>query len=617
MLKYQFCCYNASTRSSSDEPNLKATSVDTTKAGKVTVTAKVTGKLATDYDKVSLFALQYTNDKDDVITSDFAAIRASYRYSLQLCDSTNTPLAGKADQGLAYDVKYDASVDLRRYVSLSMLSNVGSVSPWYGSKPDDLKKMKDAGFRLVFKIMPKEGQTSHAKIDNEYTLTADGRPSSVGQNVLVRACLMNGNSCAAVGYFRVNLTKTVTSAADLSFNTDYNVASNENVVLTMDYSTIETGILDVYGLNQSVFANNYTIDVNGANVITQYAKNKSGEYVAATKPIGDVSLVDGKFNWRMSSATAYNLLKAGSSVDTYVRYEKKPESAATNDYLYVHLIWTPKEKYVTPTSVDLNDYKVNGAWDVNNELHYTAEGTNGATAEIIGKALNEISYKDGVYSSKLNTVVTKLYFNASQAVKGFVVTNDLISVKKDGVTIAKIEDGNITYSNNSTAQEVLNNDDAKFSVVAKATIGSAQAPITVTNNTFVVKFASLIHDVSCKPVSFTDIESVGTKAGMLFTTTAQTYDRWGVTSINVETSDATSDAGLDVKGMFTYNSDAVTYNAKDGGYTFGTLTYNGAGIHLSKDITVKIPVTVNYNWGKFMTNLTVTVKKSANAAKRN
>ena len=246
--KYSFIAYNKDyTRAAADYGStFKVESADLTTKGKVTVHAKYNGnaiKNIAENNQVTVLALQYTSG-DSVVTSDFAAIKAS-TYSklvlnnptLQHVDAIPSHLYQTAQDAILNEAQIHVAwnskgIDLREYVNTDRTYDKDenpTCKAWDKNAAEGL--VEKSGFKYSFELVGyKSGanetsQSAHAAIaSNGYTLrpqmTAGGKQqaygaaqneATIGREPLVRVILKDtvNNKIAAVGYIKVVIEKTV------------------------------------------------------------------------------------------------------------------------------------------------------------------------------------------------------------------------------------------------------------------------------------------------------------------------------------------------------------------------------------------------------------------------
>ena len=496
--KYSFIAYNKDyTRAAADYGStFKVESADLTTKGKVTVHAKYNGnaiKNIAENNQVTVLALQYTSG-DSVVTSDFAAIKAS-TYSnlvlnnptLQHVDAIPSHLYQTAKDAIGHDAQIHVAwnskgIDLREYVNTDRTydkDETPTCKAWDKNAAEGL--VEKSGFKYSFELVGyKSGanetsQSAHAAIaSNGYTLrpqmTAGGKQqaygaaqneATIGREPLVRVILKDtvNNKIAAVGYIKVVIDKTVAEnkaeEVDLvTVNKPYTIACGDNNIdlQKVTWAQVEEQLYAKLNMSKEAFEDAYALD-GGTEDANQFEKaTTDAEALAADKKIGTVSQttadVEGKqtevIAWSIKNQAAYAAFKAGkTTLSTYVRYALKKDKTAANKYVYVKLTWTPSAINLKPSTTFGNENKIKSYWYAANsavagtgydEVHGNVEvvGTEGANDEYV------FDLKNALVGNKLSVnPLTAPYADLNQELKltfGFVTGKGLFA-SEDGTKV--------------------------------------------------------------------------------------------------------------------------------------------------------------------------------------
>ena len=496
--KYSFIAYNKDyTRAAADYGStFKVESADLTTKGKVTVHAKYNGnaiKNIAENNQVTVLALQYTSG-DSVVTSDFAAIKASTYSKLVL----NNPTLQHVDAipSHHYQTAQDAinnaaqihvawnskGIDLREYVNTDRTYDKDenpTCKAWDKNAAEGL--VEKSGFKYSFELVGyKSGknetsQSAHAAIaSNGYTLrpqmTAGGKQqaygaaqneATIGREPLVRVILKDtvNNKIAAVGYIKVVIDKTVAEnkaeEVDLvTVNKPYTIACGDNNIdlQTVTWAQVEEQLYAKLNMSKEAFEEAYKLDGGTADAKQFEMATTDAEALAADKKIGTVSQttadVEGKqtevIAWSIKNQAAYAAFKAGkTTLSTYVRYALKADKTAANKYVYVKLTWTPSAINLKPSTTFGNENKIKSYWYAANsavagtgydEVHGNVEvvGTEGANDEYV------FDLKNALVGNKLSVnPLTAPYADLNQELKltfGFVTGKGLFA-SEDGTKV--------------------------------------------------------------------------------------------------------------------------------------------------------------------------------------
>ena len=510
--KYSFIAYNKDyTRVAADYGStFKVESADLTTKGKVTVHAKYNGnaiKNIAENNQVTVLALQYTSG-DSVVTSDFAAIKAS-TYSklvlnnptLQHVDAIPSHLYQTAQDAILNDAQIHVAwnskgIDLREYVNTDRTYDKDenpTCKAWDKNAAEGL--VEKSGFKYSFELVGyKSGknetsQSAHAAIaSNGYTLrpqmTAGGKQqaygaaqneATIGREPLVRVILKDtvNNKIAAVGYIKVVIDKTVAEnkaeEVDLvTVNKPYTIACGDNNIdlQKVTWAQVEEQLYAKLNMSKEAFEDAYELD-GGTVDANQFEKaTTDAEALAADKKIGTVSQttadVAGKqtevIAWSIKNQAAYAAFKAGkTTLSTYVRYALKDGKTAANKYVYVKLTWTPSAINLKPSTTFGNENKIKSYWyAANSAVAGTGYDEVHGNVEVVGTEYANDEYvfdlKNALVGNKLSVnPLTAPYADLNQELKltfGFVTGKGLFAS----------EDGTKVYAEKELTHEVASLD---------------------------------------------------------------------------------------------------------------------------------------------------------------
>ena len=495
--KYSFIAYNKDyvSRAAADYGStFKVESADLTTKGKVTVHAKYNGNAIKDLansEKVTVLALQYTSG-DSVVTSDFAAIKAS-TYSklvlnnpkLQHVDAIPSHLYQTAQDAILNEAQIHVAwnskgIDLREYVNTDRTYDKDenpTCKAWDKNAAEGL--VEKSGFKYSFELVGyKSGanetsQSAHAAIaSNGYTLrpqmTAGGKQqaygaaqneATIGREPLVRVILKDtvNNKIAAVGYIKVVIDKTENKAAEVDLvtvNKPYTIACGDNNIdlQKVTWAQVEEQLYAKLNMSKEAFEDAYALDGGTADAKQFEKATTDAEALAPDKKIGTVSQttadVEGQqtevIAWSIKNQAAYAAFKAGkTTLSTYVRYALKDGKTAANKYVYVKLTWTPSAINLKPSTTFGNENKIKSYWYAANssvagtgydDVHGNVEvvGTEGANDEYV------FDLKNALVGNKLSVnPLTAPYADLNQELKltfGFVTGKGLFA-SEDGTKV--------------------------------------------------------------------------------------------------------------------------------------------------------------------------------------
>ena len=508
--KYSFIAYNKDyTRVAADYGStFKVESADLTTKGKVTVHAKYNGnaiKNIAENNQVTVLALQYTSG-DSVVTSDFAAIKAS-TYSklvlnnptLQHVDAIPSHLYQTAQDAILNEAQIHVAwnskgIDLREYVNTDRTYDKDenpTCKAWDKNAAEGL--VEKSGFKYSFELVGyksgdnKTSQSAHAAIaSNGYTLrpqmTAGGKQqaygaaqneATIGREPLVRVILKDtvNNKIAAVGYIKVVIDKTVAEnkaeEVDLvTVNKPYTIACGDNDIdlQKVTWAQVEEQLYAKLNMSKEAFEEAYELDGGTADAKQFEMATTDAEALAADKKIGTVSQTtddeEGKqtevIAWSIKNQAAYAAFKAGkTTLSTYVRYALKKDKTAANKYVYVKLTWTPSAINLKPSTTFGNENKIKSYWYAANsavagtgydEVHGNVEvvGTKDANDEYV------FDLKNALVGNKLSVnPLTAPYADLNNELKltfGFVTGKGLFASEDGKQVYAEKELTNVVAS---------------------------------------------------------------------------------------------------------------------------------------------------------------------------
>ncbi len=506
--KYSFIAYNKDyvSRAAADYGStFKVESADLTTKGKVTVHAKYNGNAIKDLangDKVTVLALQYTSG-DSVVTSDFAAIKASTydklvlnNPTLQHVDAIPSHLYQTAKDAINNNAQIHVAwnskgIDLREYVNTDRTYEDGTPTckAWDKNAAEGL--VEKSGFKYSFELVGyKSGanetsQSAHAAIaSNGYTLrpqmTAGGKQqaygaaqneATIGREPLVRVILKDtvNNKIAAVGYIKVVIDKTVNKAEEVDLvtvNKPYTIACGDNNIdlQKVTWAQVEEQLYAKLNMSKEAFEDAYELD-GGTEDANQFEKaTTDAEALAADKKIGTVSQTTADIEgmqteviaWSIKNQAAYAAFKAGkTTLSTYVRYALKDGKTAANKYVYVKLTWTPSAINLKPSTTFGNENKIKKYWYAANsavagtgydDVHGNVEvvGTEGANDEYV------FDLKNALVGNELSVnPLTAPYADLNQELKltfGFVTGKGLFASEDGTKVYAEKEFTNVVAS---------------------------------------------------------------------------------------------------------------------------------------------------------------------------
>ena len=405
--------------------------------GKVSVSASYSGeeikKLTNG--KVTVIALQYS-DKENTVTSDFAALRNTNYYDLVLNNpkgGTNAHTDGDdhlyttAAAAIAADptakVAFNTTIDLRKCVNTDrMAENETGCKAWDANAAEG--KVEKIGFKYKFELVGYEDGHNHTKQSVHAAIASDGytlRPqmpkdgkqqaygagqqneATIDKEPLVRVSLIdtkNKNQIVAVGYFKVKITSVAESIENPTINMPvkeqgYTLTCGDNAYMTqvLKWNEIEEMILAELHTSKADFHANYALTGSDADA-TQYNANGA----VATK-IGVISQttadVDGTqtqvLKWVVKNVEAYNAFKSGkTAITTWVCYQHNTDAKKK---VYLKFEWNTNGVInIKPATSWGDSNKTKSYWyGLNNPVAGTGCNEIHGNVEVVGTSNNLVN----------------------------------------------------------------------------------------------------------------------------------------------------------------------------------------------------------------------------------
>ena len=370
--------------------------------------------------------------------------------------------------------------------------------------------------------------------------------------------------------------------------------------------------------------------------------------------------------WIVNSEEAYKLFVEHNEFSVIVRFVKD-NGNNTYHYVYVTLTWKPTKLNVKPTGTIDNSIKFSKVWFKHDtkengfdDVHFgvavpTSENGNGEctfTNDLLDKFSERkliISGIDAIYEAFADELLTKTFTfvtEPNKEVKGcdgktYILTadgTDLIATEKgkpaNKEVIAKLSGENgkvlnsiVTYQEGTIAKAILNKayetvDGALTAKVAVNAVNGCGKPVTLSNNEFFVKFMRPITINKGGDKFLEDGVAGGSKLKMAeilsfidwrdnkFTTENGLFTYYKVSAIKINTAAIKiSDGGL-LTTVYPNAKIEFTVIGKLGLDNLGTLTWKNSNGTVIKEMTLIVPVEVEYAWGTITKDIEVKVKKT-------
>ena len=424
---YSFIISNASYTRAASASDIKVDSVkkDSKITGLLNVyfSMKNANSIANISDgKVDVAALRY-NDKDTLITSDFAALKqyAIKEFYINKSATGNAAEDESSENHLASTaadaVKHNAAgeyewpvleiaynntegINLDKWINVHYMFADNKKESFWG----DQAEINTKKFKLVYELIgyiandaDGTNESKHATIEGSILKVhgIDGAEASrkiIGRTPLVRVKLVDENTnsqVAEVGYIVVKITD-VTNDPVIVPETDIKDVENgytlgcgdvnalDNVT-AITWDEVENHVLGTLDMSKEEFEKNYTLELNwNTQNAAQYsydANKNTFTAIAVADQIGKiVNTKDGTtgyqtnvLKWTVGNNQAYQLFVANKKTSITVWVKFKPNNTVYGQRdVYVPLTWKPGELNIAPEATISNSDKKAADWHAAN-----------------------------------------------------------------------------------------------------------------------------------------------------------------------------------------------------------------------------------------------------------
>lgn len=407
------------------------------KNGILTVKANLQGDIKSidPEEMVTVLALQARLNEtaaatDTVITSDYAAVKASYYTNIDLSvpatasgvvlNNTANPnhwwttaaeaIAAPAALQIAWN--NSDGLDISRYIQADYTNSKNNHVAW-------AKPVNEYGFKYEYALVGytdgvnNTSQSAHAALNPNAPsfvraqMPKDGKAqawgaeqnqATLGRQPLVRVCLVDtvtaSRPVAAVAYVKLEIVlpgsvapEDAITPVNFGFNDGYTVSCSEaNKVFELKWSQVEESILAALNMSKATFEKNYTLRLKGsdAKIAQQVAiasdksiSNAAIEYGTVTKEPDPINQGTEVVTWTLGANEVYNYFTSTTKpkeLSVTVVYDGKEGTAYARNHVAITLTWTPNPLNVDPkASVDDNS-KIAELWFSYNTSKSAADG---------------------------------------------------------------------------------------------------------------------------------------------------------------------------------------------------------------------------------------------------
>ena len=454
-----------------------------------------------DVDKmVTTAALQYKapGATPRIITSAYDAIYTNQFSKLEIFDLSKNLVASvdKGHETSGWDINNEGdSLAIATKIRTNGVQKDGTTIAMDQNAAEAVSRLTKNGFHYEYRLVKTDAN------DKSYeAFTLDSKTGlikakydankpfvNVGKTATVRVTLVHGTEdVATLGFFTVHISQKDAVITDFTNKNELKFTCSKNENAADAYSANVEDLAKVIKDKASLEANEWEFVKNNAGELTQFTFNNQVAAAApADKVLGQVKLsADGKnLVWDNIKKSQVASLKAGQSVATYVKVQKKSD---TNVRFYVKLTYNPASEQAAPVATFAGE-RISNDWFKNNirtdekelRMHFYIEPNNTQFNRFdkFMYSINE-SYKNGTVKIAPLAGYSQAVLTSVHSGWRFVTPKETVVPGNDGkqytlkvsqnglellannVVIAKItndQEGTIELLNNPTTQVLLNN----------------------------------------------------------------------------------------------------------------------------------------------------------------
>lgn len=386
------------------------------KDGILTVHSQLTDGTIKDISKgqVTVLALQANysgSEKDTIITSDYAAVKATDYNIVALAHSSVNGATGHTEHlyttaeeaiknAASHEIVYNhTGLDVATLVQTHYTTPTEKDVEW--DKNATVGEVEKYGFKYSFELVGyhvgdnNTSESAHAVMQGSLLKpcmpvngqqptwdAATQNKAEKGREPLVRVILTDtiSNKIAAVGYLKFKIVEKATPVQSevifvteppFEFNKNYTVDCSEaETTLKIEWHDFEEDILakllEKQGISKEEFHNKFKLEGGDTNA-TQYdgveatsqPTTKKGIVAQTTTDTGNEETQ--VITWTLKNNEAYQLFKNNASISVNIRYSKEV-TAGVYQYVYITLTWTPEDRNVQPSGTINNTDKIKNYW---------------------------------------------------------------------------------------------------------------------------------------------------------------------------------------------------------------------------------------------------------------
>ena len=454
-----------------------------------------------DVDKmVTTAALQYKapGATPRIITSAYDAIYTNQFSKLEIFDLSKKQVAGvdKGHETSGWDINNEGdSLAIAEMIRTNGVQKDGTTIAMDQNAAEAVSRLTKNGFHYEYRLVKTD---ANDKSFEAFTLDSKtgvikakydaSKPFvNVGKTATVRVTLVHGaEDVATLGYFTVHISQKDAVITDFTNKNELKFTCSNNENAADKYEAKVDDLAKVIKDKASLEATEWEFVKNNAGELTQFTFNNQVAAAApADKVLGQVKLsADGKnLVWDNIKKSQVASLKAGQSVATYVKVQKKGDASVR---FYVKLTYNPATEQAAPVATFAGK-RISNDWFKNNirtdeqelRMHFYIEPNNTQFNRFdkFMYSINE-SYLNGTVKIAPLTGYSQAVLNSVHSGWRFVtpkedvvpgtdgkmykltVNNTGSELYANGKKIAQITNdqvGTIELLNNPTTQVLLNN----------------------------------------------------------------------------------------------------------------------------------------------------------------
>ena len=333
-----------------------------------------------DVDKmVTTAALQYKapGATPRIITSAYDAIYTNQFSKLEIFDLSKKQVAGvdKGHETSGWDINNEGdSLAIAEMIRTNGVQKDGTTIAMDQNAAEAVSRLTKNGFHYEYRLVKTD---ANDKSFEAFTLDSKtgvikakydaSKPFvNVGKTATVRVTLVHGaEDVATLGYFTVHISQKDAVITDFTNKNELKFTCSNNENAADKYEAKVDDLAKVIKDKASLEATEWEFVKNNAGELTQFTFNNQVAAAApADKVLGQVKLsADGKnLVWDNIKKSQVASLKAGQSVATYVKVQKKGDASVR---FYVKLTYNPATEQAAPVATFAGK-RISNDWFKNN-----------------------------------------------------------------------------------------------------------------------------------------------------------------------------------------------------------------------------------------------------------